>query len=71
MPYVTLIIHYVKSLGFLNLKYELLSIAIKCNLGFIAKMGYNDLNNDDDDEEKKEAPPANAPTKGQTAVPPA
>ena len=72
MPYVNIITYYVKSLGSLSLKYEMLQIVVKYNLGSIAKMGYMDPNNsgkfvkvfvviDDDDEEEEE----NAPPEGQ------
>ena len=36
--------HYTKSLGSLSPKYEMLPIAVKYNLSFIAKMGYEDPN---------------------------
>ena len=46
IPYVTLITHYVKSLGSWNSKYELIPIFLIYNLGSIAKIRYKDPNND-------------------------
>ena len=45
VPYVTLITHYAKSLEILQLKYEMVQIAVVYNLASIAKMGYKDLDN--------------------------
>ena len=71
-PYMTVITHYVKSLGSWNSKYELIPIAVTYKLGSIAKMGYKDPNKDgkymkvygvqDDDEEK--AAPTDAQVEG-------
>ena len=67
VSYVTLITHYVKTLGPLNPKYELLSIAVSYNLASIIKMGYKNTDNngifvkvrgiqDDDDDGEEHAP---------------
>ena len=45
LPYVTLITDYVKTLGDLNPRYELLPIGITYNSTLITKMGYRDNNN--------------------------
>ena len=45
IPYVTLIMHYAKSVKILQPKYEMVQIAVVYNLASIAKMGYKDLNN--------------------------
>ena len=44
-PYVILITRYAKTLGPLNSRYELLSIAVTYNLASITKMGYKNNNN--------------------------
>ena len=64
IPYVTLIIHYAKSLGIMQPKYEMIPIAVTYNLASIAKMRYKDKDNnkifvkvrgayDEDDEGEK------------------
>ena len=64
VPYVTIITHYAKSLGFLSPRYEMIHFAVKYNLDPITKMGYRDQNNngkfvkvrgvmDEDDDEKE------------------
>ena len=45
VPYVTLIIHYAKSLGILQPKYEMILIVVTYNLASIAKMGYKNKDN--------------------------
>ena len=45
VPYVTLITHYAKTLGTLNLRYELFPIAVTYNLASIVKIGYKDNSN--------------------------
>ena len=47
VPYVTLITHYAKTLGTLNLRYEFLPIAVTYNLALMAKMGCKDNNHID------------------------
>ena len=39
VPYVTLITHYVKSLGIINARYEMLPLAVSYNVASITKMG--------------------------------
>ena len=46
LPYVTLITHYAKTLGDLNLRYELFPIGVTYNSISITKMGYIDNNSD-------------------------
>ena len=40
MPYVTFITHYVKSLGIVNVRYEMLLLVVSYNVASITKMGY-------------------------------
>ena len=72
--YVTLITHYVKSLGDVNARYEMLPLAVTYNVASITKMGYKDSNNngifikvrgvgdDDDDEQVSTTQGAQDPT---------
>ena len=48
IPYVTLIMHYAKSMKILQPKYEMVHIAVVYNLASIAKMGYKDPDNNGD-----------------------
>ena len=71
IPYVTLITHYAKTLGIVQLKYEMIPIAVTCNLASIVKMGYKDKNNNmifvkvrdahDEDDEGEECEQAQDP----------
>ena len=46
VPYVTLITQYMKSLGTINARYEMLPLVISYNVASITKKGYKDRNND-------------------------
>ena len=46
VPYVTLITQYMKSLGTINARYEMLPLVVSYNVALITKMGYKDRNND-------------------------
>ena len=43
--YVTIITHYAKTLGTLNVRYEMIPLAITYNVASITKMGYKDHKN--------------------------
>ena len=45
ISYVTFITHYVKSLGIVQPKYEMIPIVVTYNLASIAKMSYKDKDN--------------------------
>ena len=66
IPYVTLIMHYAKSVDLLQPKYEMVQIAVVYNLASIVKMGYKDPNNTKNfvkirGDEGEEDEPAQAP----------
>ena len=46
VPYVTLITQYMKSLGTVNARYEMLLLVVSYNVASITKTGYKDRNND-------------------------
>ena len=46
MPYVTIITHYVKSLGDVNARYEMLPLVVSYIVASITMVGYRDSNND-------------------------
>ena len=66
VPYVILIKFYVKSLGAVNPRYEMLPLDVTYNVAPIAKIGYKDSNNNrvfvkirgvgDDDNGEEQAP---------------
>ena len=78
VPYVTLITFYVKSLGIVNPRNEMLPLVVTYNVASIAKMGYNDNNNNgiffkiqrvgDDNDGEEQAP---ATQDAQAPAPPA
>ena len=70
ISYVTFITHYVKSLGIVQPKYEMIPIIVTYNLASITKMGYKDKDNngifvkvrgahDEDDEGEEGEQPQN------------
>ena len=44
VPYVMINTHYAKTLGTLNVRYEMIPLAITYNVASITKMGYKDNN---------------------------
>ena len=44
IPYVTIITHYAKSLGTLNVSYEMILLVVTYNVASITKISYKDNN---------------------------